>query len=52
MRKLGESVKAKYLNICGIDAKFPDDGYLGAYINEIAISFEKKFSEKYIKKKI
>ena len=48
MRKLGESVKAKYLANYGIDAKFPDDGYLGAYINEIAISFEKKFGKKYI----
>tara|TARA_Y100001934_G_scaffold41415_1_gene49620 strand:- start:2785 stop:4416 length:1632 start_codon:yes stop_codon:yes gene_type:complete len=48
MRKLGESVKAKYLINNGIDTKFPEDGYLGNYINEIALSFENKFGKKYI----
>ena len=27
MRKLGESVRARYLNICNVDSSFPDDGY-------------------------
>ena len=48
MRKLGESVRARYLNICNVDSPFPDDGYQGEYINEIAKSFQNKFSDKYI----
>ena len=48
MRKLGESVRARYLNICNVDSSFPDDGYQGEYINEIAKSFQNKFSDKYI----
>ena len=48
MRKLGESVRARYLNICNVDSSFPDDGYQGEYINEIAKSFQNEFSDKYI----
>ena len=48
MRILGQSIKAKYLNNCNIESEFPDDGYQGEYINDIAKLFEKEFSEKYI----
>jgi arginyl-tRNA synthetase len=30
------SVSARYLELCGRDASFPEDGYRGAYIGEIA----------------
>ena len=48
MRILGESVKARYLNNCGTKTKFPDEGYQGGYINDIAISFQQEFDNKYI----
>jgi len=48
MRKLGESLKVRYLNNCGIDCPLPEDGYQGEYINDIAELFKKEFSEKYI----
>jgi len=48
MRILGKSVQARYLNNCGIKTKFPDEGYQGEYINDIAILFQKEFDNKYI----
>ena len=51
MRILGESVKSRYLNNCGIDNKFPENGYQGEYINDIAKSFQKKFNKDYVNEK-
>ncbi len=51
MRLLGESVQARYLNNCDIKTDFPDEGYQGEYINDIALSFQKKFNKKYINEK-
>jgi len=36
MRVLGESVRARYLELCGRLSTFPEDGYQGDYIREIA----------------
>src|SRR5206468_8730372 len=36
MRVLGESVRARYLELAGRPASFPEDGYQGEYIREIA----------------
>ena len=36
MRVLGESVKARYLQALGKDAEFPEGGYEGEYIKDIA----------------
>jgi len=36
IRNLGKSVYARYLKICGVDIEFPEDGYKGDYIIEIA----------------
>jgi arginyl-tRNA synthetase len=36
MRVLGESVRARYLELLGWSAAFPQDGYQGDYIREIA----------------
>jgi len=38
MKVLGESVRARYLELAGKAAAFPEDGYQGAYIGEIARS--------------
>ena len=51
MRKLGESVKARYLINCGLAHTFPEDGYQGQYINDIALSFEKKYNKEFINEK-
>ncbi len=36
MRVLGESVRARYLELLGRDHEFPEDGYQGEYIYDIA----------------
>ncbi len=36
MRVLGESTRARYLELLGEDANFPEDGYQGEYIVDIA----------------
>lgn len=36
MRVLGESTRARYLEALGLDGDFPEDGYQGQYIREIA----------------
>ncbi len=36
MRVLGESVRARYLELIGRDHEFPEDGYQGEYIYDIA----------------
>jgi arginyl-tRNA synthetase len=36
MRVLGESTRARYLELLGIDHPFPEDGYQGEYIRDIA----------------
>ncbi len=38
MRKLGESLKARYRERLGLPFEFPDDGYQGEYLYEIADS--------------
>jgi len=42
MRRLGQSVQARYLQAIGRDAELPEDGYEGEYIKEIANSLVEK----------
>ena len=45
MRLLGDSVKARYFEILGKDHKFPEDGYQGDYIKNIAEQIIKEHGE-------
>ncbi|MBK5210838.1 MAG: arginine--tRNA ligase [Coriobacteriia bacterium] len=36
MDTFGRSVSARYLELCGIEVEFPEEGYQGAYIKDIA----------------
>ncbi len=42
MRLLGESVRVRYLQELGREAKMPEDGYQGEYIREIARALRKE----------
>jgi arginyl-tRNA synthetase len=42
MQVLGDSVRARYLELLGRPAKLPDEGYQGDYIREIAADLEAK----------
>ena len=45
MQKLGESVKSRYLELLGEDTEFPEDGYEGEYIIDIARKLEETDGE-------
>ena len=45
MRVLGESVKARYLELCGVSSDFPEDGYQGEYITDIARSLAEEVGD-------
>ncbi|MDC0145431.1 arginine--tRNA ligase [bacterium] len=49
MRILGKSLKSRYLEICNVKNEFPEEGYQGKYIYDIAESFKKEFGTKYLK---
>jgi arginyl-tRNA synthetase len=40
MRVLGESTRARYLELLGLEADFPEDGYQGEYIRDIAAALK------------
>ena len=48
MRKLGKSLRARYLELFNIKVDFPEDGYEGQYIIDIANDFKKEFKNEYI----
>ncbi|MGB2705408.1 MAG: arginine--tRNA ligase [Candidatus Omnitrophota bacterium] len=48
---LGKSIHSRYLAINGSAAKFPEDGYHGEYIKEIADQLSKKYGKRFIKAK-
>ncbi len=45
MRLLGQSVQCRYLQELGKDAEFPEDGYEGEYITDIAKDLVQKFGD-------
>lgn len=46
---LGESIYVRYLELLGQEAKFPEDGYQGEYIIDLAKEVVKKYGKKFIK---
>lgn len=46
MRVLGESVRARYLELLGKESEFPEGGYEGEYIRDIAQSLVVEYGEK------
>lgn len=49
MNILGNSVRIRYLDLCGVKEEFPEDGYKGNYIIDIARAFKKRYGKKYVK---
>ena len=45
MRVLGESTRARYLEKLGLPFEFPEDGYQGEYINDIASSLKNEVND-------
>lgn len=47
MNILGNSVRVRYRNLCGVSEEFPADGYKGSYIADIARDFKKRYGKRY-----
>ncbi|MCP9450292.1 MAG: arginine--tRNA ligase [Nitrospira sp.] len=45
MKLLGASVYARYRELCGRPAEFPEEGYHGAYINDVARRLKPKLDD-------
>ncbi|MCK5230732.1 MAG: arginine--tRNA ligase, partial [Desulfobulbaceae bacterium] len=45
MRVLGESTRARYLEQLGLPSEFPEDGYQGEYIDEIALELKDEVND-------
>jgi arginyl-tRNA synthetase len=48
MAVLGRSVLARYLVLCGIDEPFPEDGYPGDYVNDVAREIFERDAKKWV----
>ncbi len=48
VRHLGESIFAKYAQQLGRDEPFPEDGYKGEYVNDIARAIRERDGDKYL----
>ena len=46
MSNLGKSIYVRYLQVCGRDVEFPEDGYKGDYITDIAGELRKIHGDK------
>lgn len=51
MRMLGQSVRARYLQALGKEADFPEDGYEGEYIRDIAAQMAEIHGDELVDKK-
>ncbi|NIA11636.1 MAG: arginine--tRNA ligase [Nitrospiraceae bacterium] len=49
MELFTDSIAYYYMKLCGLKAEFPEDGYKGEYIKEIAEDAFSKFKDRYIK---
>jgi len=48
METLGRSVRARYLALCGVDEPFPDDGYPGEYVTEVAAELLREHGSQWV----
>ena len=48
MNILGSSIRARYRELLGAKEEFPQDGYKGTYVIDIAKDFNKKYGKKYL----
>lgn len=48
MELLGLSIGARYRELCGEKAPFPEDGYPGAYVTEAARELREQFGDRYL----
>ncbi|MEA3305489.1 MAG: arginine--tRNA ligase [Candidatus Omnitrophota bacterium] len=50
IKLLAKSIRARYLELFGKPADFPEDGYKGAYVIDIAGSIKSKYGSRFLRK--
>ncbi len=50
VRQLGLSVFAKYKQLCGVDYPFPEGGYRGDYVEDLARELKDKYGDEFARK--
>jgi arginyl-tRNA synthetase len=48
VRMLGYSVSSRYMALFGVDEPFPEDGYHGDYIKDLAASIRDEFGDRFV----
>ena len=48
---LGQSIMARYRGLSGLEENFPENGYKGAYVYDIAKDLKKKYGKKFLEYK-
>lgn len=48
VKALGYSVSARYMALCGKDEAFPEDGYHGEYVKDLARNLKEEFGEAFV----
>ncbi len=48
VRMLGYSVSSRYMALFGVDEPFPEDGYHGEYIKDLAASIRDEFGDRFV----
>lgn len=48
MDRLGMSLYTRYLQMCGREVEFPEDGYRGEYLTELAREFRNEVGDRYL----
>lgn len=48
VRQFGSSIHARYVNLLGQDVPFPEDGYPGAYVADLAEQAKAEFGDRYL----
>jgi arginyl-tRNA synthetase len=49
VRRFGSSLLARYANLLGDDMPFPEDGYPGTYVTDMAKQAQAEFGDRYLK---
>ncbi|MDZ7343672.1 MAG: arginine--tRNA ligase, partial [candidate division KSB1 bacterium] len=48
VKMLGYSVSSRYMALFGIDEPFPEDGYHGEYVKDLAVAIRDEFGERFV----
>ncbi len=48
IKVLGESIMHHYLGLYGVESPFPEDGYQGGYVKDIAVQIKAEYGDKFV----